>query len=155
MESIFQIKEFHSDENSLNGIGMDLKSQAVWKCTGQFSQSRHSLQVKCFSENGYKSNLPLTNELFGFTLGFDTIRFSLNRYKWSANVLDVDGSVSIENLSAFHRKISEDTIKISSASFDFNFHAGKSFLEIDSSSSATLATIRFQPYLKYTSGKEK
>ncbi len=155
LERIFKIREFHSDQNSLNGLAEDLLSHSIWKCNGKFSQIQHSLQVNFYSVDGNKSKLPLTNELFGLTLGFDTIHIALNGYRWSENLLTVKGAISIENFTAFHKTISEDTVKISSASFDFSINTGKSYIEIDSSSYASLTSIRFHPYLRYSKENDK
>ena len=155
LERIFKIREFHSDQNSLNGLAEDLLSHSTWKCNGRFSQIQHSLQVNFYSVDGNKSKLPLTNELFGLTVGFDTIHIALNGYRWSENILTVKGAISIENLTAFHKTISEDTVKISSASFDFSINTGKSYIEIDSSSYASLTSIRFHPYLRYSKENDK
>lgn len=155
LERIFKIKEFHSDEYSLNGVAEDLQTHSTWYCNGKFSQVKKSLQVKLYSEDGSRDKLPFSYELLGLSLGFDTIQMALNGYSWSGNLLTATGTISAENLIAFHKNISDDTVKVSSSALNFSFNAGKTYLEIDSSSSASLTAIGFHPYLKYSREKGK
>ncbi len=152
---IFRIKQFHSDENSLYGNAEDLLTHSSWKAQGKFSQIKHSLQLKIFSADSGNIKLPLTNELVGLTLGFDTFNFELNGYNWKKNLLSVEGKISADKLILFHKKISDDTVKVSSSSFNFLIHTGKSFIEIDSSSNASLSSINFHPYVRYNKDNNK
>ena len=155
LERIFKIKEFLSDENSLNGYAEDLLTHSIWKCKGRFSQVKKSFEVKIYSLERNKEKLPFTNELFGLSLGFDTIHIALSTYNWSNNLLTAQGKISLENLDIFHRKISDDTIRVTSASFNFSFNSGKSYLEIDRNSQATLGSISFHPIIRYSREKDK
>ena len=152
---IFRIKQFYSDESSLYGYAEDLLTHSAWKAQGIFSQIKHSLQLKIFSADSCKIKLPLTNELLGLTLGFDTFNIELNGYNWKKNLLTVEGKISVYKLNLFHKKISDDTVKVSSSSFNFLIHTGKSFIEIDSSTNASLSYINFHPYARYSKDSHK
>ena len=150
--SVF-IKEFYSDKNSLNGMAEDKLTQTAWHCNGRFSQSHHTLEINVYPKDSKVALLPLSKELLGLAIGFDTVHISMKGYEWTNNSLTTGGSIYVENLKTFHRKLSEDTIRIIRAAFDFNFKAGKSFVEIDSSSSASLSSIHIHPYLRYSNEK--
>ncbi len=152
---IFRIKQFHSDENSLYGYAEDLLTHSAWKTQGKFSQLKHSIQLKIFSADSGDIKLPLTNELLGLNLGFDTFNFELKGYNWKKNLLTIEGNISVDKLNLFHKKISDDTVKVSSSSFNFLIHTGKSFIEIDSSSNVSLSFINFHPYARYTNESNK
>ena len=149
------ISEFHSDETVIFGTAIDEKNNSLWHCNGTFSQEDHTLNMNVYPEEGMKSRIPFSTELLGLTIGFDTVRISIDGYSWSRNLLKARGKFSVENLNAFHRKISNDTIRVSSASFNVFLNSGKNFVEIDSSTVASLAKIRYRPYLNYTHDKDK
>ncbi len=150
LERSIYMSEFHSDENSLKGFAEDVKKKTTWEWEGKFSQVRHSLQLNVFPLSGGTAAIPLLAELTGLTLGFDTIHLSLNGYKWTHGNLKALGDFRINNLRAYHKKISEDTVRVKSASFEIAFNAGSTFMEIDSSSKASLTNIVINPYLRYS-----
>lgn len=154
VNKVLSINEFHSDENTLSGNVIDLNTKSRWGCSGKFSQSKHSFLLNIFPLEGDK-NLPLLKELTGISMGFDTLHAALNNYQWSDNFLTANGSFFVKELTAFHKKISDDSIKVGLATFEFNFRAGRNFLEIDSSSFISLGAIPLKPFIKFTSDATK
>ena len=148
------INEFHSDENTLSGSIVDLDTKSKWGCSGNFSQTNHSFQLNIFPLEG-NNKIPLINELTGITVGFDTLHAALDNYHWSGNILTANGNLFVKELTAFHKKISDDSIKVPLAAFEFHFQAGKTSLEIDSSSKVSLGAIAIKPFIKYTSETSK
>jgi hypothetical protein len=134
LERMIYINEFHSDEDSVKGFAIDKINKTTWELEGSFSQDNHELHLNIFPLSGKRKLLPLTTELTGLSLGFDSLRVSLNGYSLSGNVLKTKSDFSVDNFKIYHKKISEDTVKISHASININFNAGRTFLEIDSSS---------------------
>lgn len=150
-----RIIRFYSNKDSISGLAENIENRERWFCNGNFSQSDHSFNMKVFAENGNKALLPMARELLGLSAGFDSLHIALNGYRWSNNKLTADGVFSIKKLSAYHKRISEDTVKVSAASFYFLFNAGKNYLEVDSASRASLSDIHFSPYIKYVSDSSK
>jgi hypothetical protein len=149
LERSINISEFYSDENSMKGFIEDNRSKNTWQLDGKFSQVKKTLQMNVFPVNNKTSLIPLTTELTGLSIGFDTVHVSLNGYHSSGNVLSLNGFFGIENFKAYHKKISEDTVRVRSATFEFTFNAGKNYLEIDSISKASLSNIIIHPYANY------
>jgi hypothetical protein len=143
------LKEFNSDENKINVLLMDEKSKSTWACQGRFSQIHHSFNISLYALENRNSTVPILNSLLGLTIRFDTLHAGLNEYTYSKNKILTSGSVAISNLNVFHRKISNDTVNVPAASFDFKFNAGKNYFELDSNSLAKLSDITFNPYIRY------
>ncbi len=154
VKKVLSIIEFHSDENTLSGNVIDLNTKSKWGCSGKFSQSKHSFLLNIFPLEG-DNHLPLLKELTGISIGFDTLHAALNNYGWSGNLLTASGSIFVKEFKAYHKRISDDSIKVPLASFEFNFRAGKTFLEIDSTSSVSLGAIALKPFIKFTSEATK
>jgi hypothetical protein len=149
-----RLVSFHSDENSIQGLGEDEGNLRQWQWTGSFSQSDHTLNISIYPLNK-KGFIPLLPELTGTYLDFDTFRLELNGYSNSGNNFTAEAKTAVKGFSIFHKKISDDTVKISSAAFNCDFRSGKDFIMIDSSSKAELGEISLQPFAYYSSAKEK
>lgn len=149
------ILEFKSNEDSLAGIAVEDRNNEKWLCNGKFSQSKHALNLNVYPADGSNASLPLTKEIFGLTVRFDTVNIALNSYNWHSDNFSTEGKFSVKSLVVFHQRIAEDTVKIPSASFNFIFHAGKKYLEVDSTSEAMISNILIHPYLWYSTDSSK
>ena len=155
LERKIRIDRFHSDVNSMKGEFEDLNSNTKWECSGSFHQSSRKLDLFIFPLASTKSNLPLVTELTGATISFDTVHIELDGYRYSNKELKVFGLASIAGFSFHHNRISEDSIKIESASISYSVTSNENSLMLDSSSVATLSGIVFKPYVRFESSASK
>lgn len=155
LERFLEIVEFRSDEDSIGGILEDKKSQVTWGCSGQFSQSNHSLNMTVFPRTANRQLLPLIDDLMGMALSFDSLHIGMKGYQYNGETLAIDGQFTVKEFNVFNKRISDDTVGVAFASFDFEISAGKDFLQLDSTSSGELGRIHFKPFLRYESTRSK
>jgi hypothetical protein len=148
------LKSFTSDINSLGGIIEDENSGATWSISGNFSQTNRTFSVTVHSDKS-GNRLPLIKELFGATAVFDSLSWGLNGYSSVGGVTSVTGRFAMKGYEFHHQRISDDMIKIPSASFYFSVHAGKNYIEMDSTSKASLSSITLTPFIRYEKDKDK
>lgn len=146
------VNEFRSDESSLHGTVEDVHSTGLWLITGRFSQSDRSVAINVTSGSDRKNHVPLLYELAGLAIDFDSIHAAIDGYRYEKGELKTKGEFSVSNYDVFHRRISDDTVRIPSASFRFSFRAGKDFVMIDSTSEAKLNSIAFAPFASLKKG---
>ena len=152
LERDFHVDYFHADEGSLEGEGIDQVRQQKWKCTGNFSQTSHHFDVYFYPVESTHSQVPLLQELTGMMLEFDSLHLVLDGYRYHSSELKANGLLSVEGLSVYHKKVSEDTVRVPSASISYSFTAGSDYLMLDSTSAASLGQIQFNPYLRLQAG---
>jgi Transglycosylase len=155
LEREIRMLRFHSDVNSLKGEFEDLNNNRKWECSGSFHQSSRKLDMFIFPTSEKKSNLPLVTELTGATVSFDTVHIELDGYRYSNKELKVFGLASISGFSFHHNRISEDSIKVESASISYSVSTNENSVMLDSSSVARLSGIVFKPYLRFETSKSK
>ena len=150
-----RINTFHSDENLMNGVFEDLTAHNTWICNGSFSQIAHHLDVFIFPADASRSSVSVLKELTGTSLSFDTIHLVLDGYRYHDHSLKINGLSSFRNISLKHDKISSDTIKLNKTSISYSLTADESTLMLDSSSTAELNGITFNPFIKLDVGVSK
>lgn len=144
-----RLNKFHSDVASVNGEFEDLYSHNKWLCNGSFSQTAHKFDMFVFPVSDKANLLPLTTELAGAAISFDSLHIELDGYRYSNGELEVNGLASIDQFAFHHKRISEDTIKIQNASISYSISSDKNSVMLDSSSVATLSDIKFKPFVRY------
>lgn len=153
-ETHVRIPEFISSVEKMEGILEDVRQKHSWKMTGTFDQESRRYDATIYPLNG-SPRLPLLKELLNITAGFDTIHVALSESNYSENVFTMSGSFSTNAFYFFHKRISDDTVKIEHAKFNYDVSLTENSIALDSTSSAMLNKIQIHPFFKFTSGQSK
>ena len=122
--------------------------------TGTFDQESRMYQATIFPLDG-PARLPLVKELFNITTGFDTVSIALNESSFEGNVFTMSGWVSANSYYFFHKRVSDDTVKVEHAKFNYDISLTDHSISLDSTSQAELNKIQIHPSFKFTSGVSK
>jgi hypothetical protein len=147
-----RIPEFNSSVEKMEGTLEDVKQKHSWKMHGSFDQESMRYDATICPLNG-SARLPLIKEFFGITAGFDTVRIALDESDYSDNVFNMSGEVSAKTFYFFHKRISDDTVRMDKAGFNYDLSLTANSIFLDSTSSAMLNKIKIHPFFKFTSGK--
>lgn len=147
-----RIPGFHSSKEKIEGELQDMKQNKSWKITGTFDQNNRKYDLTIYSMN-YGSHLPMLKEFGNMSCSFDTIHAVLFESNFSNKIFTMNGKISASAFSIYHRKISNDTIKIEEGMIDYNVTITSNSVSLDSSSSIKLNTIPIHPFFKLTSEK--
>jgi len=136
----------------MEGVMEDVKQGHSWKMSGTFDQESRMYDATIYPVNG-SSRLPLLKELFDITVGFDTAHIALDESDYSGGTFEMSGRLSAKTFFLYHKRISDDTVKIERANFNYDLLLTKNSISLDSTSSAVLNKIHIHPFFKVTSGK--
>ena len=125
-----------------------------WKISGFADPRAKKADLKFFSSDTSKIQLPYIDERFGLKSSFDNIHVKLDRLEMESGELHIDGFTSIENFTLNHPKIAKKDVIIEKARFDYRFLLGSDFISIDSTSSAQLNHIKVTPFAQYTTEED-
>jgi len=151
-ETRVRIPEFISSVEKMEGMLEDVKQNHSWKMTGTFDQESRMYDATIYPLSG-PARLPLFKELFNVTAGFDTVHIALDESNYSGSVFDMSGRFSAKAFYMYHKRISDDTVKIDHATFNYNLSLTANSISLDSTSSAVLNKIEIHPFFKFTSGR--
>jgi hypothetical protein len=151
-ETHLRIPEFYSSVEKMEGILEDVRQNHSWKMSGTFNQESRMYDATIYPLNG-SARLPVLKEFFNVTAGFDTVRIALNESDFSGNVFDMHGWLSAIDFYFFHKRISDDTVKIAHAKFSYDLSLTSNSISLDSTSIAFLNEINIHPFFKFTNGE--
>lgn len=125
-----------------------------WKISGFADPRDKKADLKFFSGDTTKIQLPYIDERFGLKSSFNNIQIKLDKLEMESGELHIDGFTSIENFTLNHPKIAKKDVVIQNARFDYHFLLGSDFISIDSSSSAQLNHIKVKPFVEYNTEED-
>ncbi|MGX7668827.1 transglycosylase domain-containing protein [Flavobacterium pedocola] len=125
-----------------------------WKISGFADPREKKADLKFFSSDTSKIQLPYIDERFGLKSSFDNIHVKLDKLEMESGELHIDGFTSIQNFTLNHPKIARKDVVIANARFDYRFLLGSDFIAIDSSSSAQLNHIKIKPFAQYNTEED-
>lgn len=125
-----------------------------WKISGFADPRAKKADLKFFSNDTSKIQLPYIEERFGLKSSFDNIHVKLDRLEMESGELHIDGFTSIENFTLHHPKIAKKDVIIEKARFDYRFLLGSDFISIDSTSTAQLNHIKVTPFAEYNTEED-
>lgn len=125
-----------------------------WKINGFADPRDKKADLKFFSGDTTKIQLPYIDERFGLKSSFDNIHVKLDKLEMESGELHIDGFTSIENFTLNHPKIAKKDVIIQNARFDYRFLLGRDFISVDSTSSAQLNHIKIKPFAEYNTEED-
>jgi len=125
-----------------------------WNIKGFADPRDRKADLKFFSSDTSKIQLPYIDERFGLKSSFDNIHIKLDKLEMESGELHIDGYTSIENLVINHSKIAKKDVVIQKAQFDYRFLLGKNFISLDSTSTAQLNNIKVHPFAEYNTEED-
>ena len=155
LSQAISIPSFISTSKQLEGTITDDSTMAQWKCTGHFSQKEETFDVAIFPLSTEPQSLPFLMPLLNASCSFDTMHLALYDMHYGSGLLEMQGHFSIENFNLYHKKISDDTIRVPHATFDARISVTKNSASLDSTSVVVLDKITFRPYASLTSLNSK
>ena len=145
----------HSNGNSFDGIMTTGKSGTIWNIEGSCSSRSKTMDVEVKNTQSDNQSFPLISSLFGIDLGFSSFHFLLANTNWHRHVLKLEGELIANDLSVYHKRISEDTVFIPKMNIHYSVIADRSSVSIDSSSIGSIGAIQVHPELSVTKGNSK
>ncbi|HRH65602.1 MAG TPA: biosynthetic peptidoglycan transglycosylase [Bacteroidia bacterium] len=149
------VPSFLSSSKQLEGTLRDDSTQYQWKWSGHFSQRDETFDISVFPVSDQTQSLPFLLPLVGASCSFDTLHLALNSMHYGKGLLETEGHFSIENFCLRHKKISDDTVRVPHATFDYHVSVNKNSISLDSSSSVVLDKMRISPYASLSNGESK
>jgi hypothetical protein len=126
-----------------------------WKIKGFADPRNKQTDLRFFNIDTGKIKVPYFDERYNIKASFDSIRLNVKDIDMSGGELHVDGFTSIRNFTVNHPKIASKDVIIKNAQFDYHLLFGENFIAVDSSSTATLNTIKFHPFVSYNNETDK
>ncbi|HMK06121.1 MAG TPA: biosynthetic peptidoglycan transglycosylase, partial [Flavobacterium sp.] len=126
-----------------------------WKIKGFADPRNKQTDLRFFNLDTGKIKVPYFDERYNLKASFDSIRLNVAAIDMSGGELHVDGFTSIANFTVNHPKIASRDVIIQNARFDYHLLFGENFIAVDSSSTAMLNKIKFNPYVSYNNETDK
>jgi hypothetical protein len=115
---------------------------------GQFDKSVSVLELQMIKADTNRLPLPLLQELYGITTGFDSLSMKINLGSRSRQQVDLKGDFSVDGFVLNGERLSTRSVSIDHFSSVFLIHLGPHHVEIDSNSLALLNRISLRPYFR-------
>ncbi len=129
---------------------IEVDGQIQWAASGQIRPQRQQLFLKVEALES-PSTLPILEDVFGLKVGFDLLEMRLAEVKKLAtNELKLSFSGHIEGASAYHPRISEQSVELPQGHFDGELLVGKEYVELTENSRIQVERLEAIPYLKYS-----
>ena len=118
-----------------------------WICSGSLDDDKQRIEGKLFGANDSRLSLPFIQYKWNAAVQFDTLAFELNSQKESG-IENIFGNAFVSGLTIHHERISPDTVMLDRGRFHYDFHIGRDYAELDSSSEILFNQLTFHPYVK-------
>jgi hypothetical protein len=148
LQEKLRIPYYQSGLKELDGILEDEKTGLQWKLSGNFSQRKETFDLTIYPLTGIKQHLPVLNGLAGTDCSFDTVHLALSDLRYTNGKLDVKGHFSAHDLQFFHKKISQDTVRMKRLLFDPVIRVSSNSIQLDSNTTFRLNSIVARPYFR-------
>ncbi|PKP00196.1 MAG: glycosyl transferase [Bacteroidetes bacterium HGW-Bacteroidetes-8] len=115
------------------------------------SQRRIGAQIKGLDSLGNsrgRFSVPFLDFRWGARVMFDSLAFDFTATQRRSGVITLKGSSLFSGISIFHKRVSADTVHLKRAQFEYKTLVGNNYIELDSSSVATVNEFTISPYLK-------
>lgn len=140
--------------NTLIQVTSDGFSQQ-WAVNGFADPRDRKADLQFFNKESDTIIIPYLDKKFNLKTGFKSIHFNLEKLSMDSGDLHIDGYASIQDLLVNHPKIASKDVVIKNARFDYRWVVGSRFIALDSTSTMQLNSIKCQPYVSYSKGKDK
>ncbi|NMH28214.1 transglycosylase domain-containing protein [Flavobacterium silvaticum] len=120
-----------------------------WNISGFADPREKQTDLRFFSRDSGGIRLPYVDERWNLKSGFDSIRLKVTDIDLDGDEMHVEGFSSITNLMVEHRRIASQPVVIKNADFKYKLMFGADFMQVDSSSTASLNKIKFHPFAQY------
>ncbi len=99
-------------------------------------------------------SVPFLDFRWGASVMFDSLAFDFTAGQRRGGVLILNGSSLFSGISLFHKRVSLDTVYLKKAQFEYKTLVGNNFIELDSTSTATVNDLTANPYLRAQKGEK-
>lgn len=148
LQEKLRIPYYQSGLKELEGILEDEKTGLQWKLSGNFSQRKETFDLTIYPLTGIKQHLPVLNGLTGTDCSFDTVHLALSDLRYANGMMDLKGHFSAHDLQFFHKKVSQDTVRLKRFYFDPVIRVSSSAVQLDSATTFRLNSILARPFCR-------
>ena len=124
------------------------------RITGFADPRGKQTDLRFYNNDTTSIHIPYVDERWNLQTAFDSVRVKITDIDMSGDELHIDGFTSVRNLTVNHPKIASKDVVVKNAAFDYHLHFGPDFMAIDSSSTATVNDIKFNPHVEYNVEKD-
>lgn len=115
----------------------------------QIDFSDQTLSALLYRSTDQKASFPWIKHAYNTHFEFDSMRYQLNGFNFGSSALHVRANAMFKGLvMAQNRLFGNDTVRVDSAGMKLLLKAGADFIEIDSSSIASLNRIQAHPFVR-------
>jgi transglycosylase-like protein len=125
-----------------------------WRISGFADPRNNKADIRFFNIDTGAIRVPYLDERYNFKSSFDSIRVKVDNIDMDGDDLHIDGFASIANLKINHKRIASKDVIIKNARFDYRFLLGENFVSVDSSSTVSLNSFKFHPFLSYDTASD-
>lgn len=125
----------------------DGHSEALF-ADGTLNDSERKIVARIFARDSAKFSVPFLDFRWGAKIQFDTLAFELSGSERDNDTMSISGKALVSGVSVFHKRISPENVILEKGRFDYKINIGKTYLELDSCSIATINNLSFSPYLR-------
>jgi len=140
------IQESTNYAMQLSWIGMSTKSKVLLK--GQLNAGDRQISTKIVSADTGQIYVPILPYFIKLYSRFDSLSASL-KVDMEAEELLLTGNGRISGLALNHQRISKEDVVFKSGRLDFQTRIGKNYIQLDSTSIASMNAFNFSPFIKY------
>jgi hypothetical protein len=123
-------------------------STAEISVTARFDKSSYLAQVRMVNPADSLLPLPILRDRYGVEAGFDTVDISIDMSHHARHIVDLAGTFNLSGFKLGGERLSSSTFRIHKFTSSFLVHIGQKYIELDSSTSASLNNIACRPYMR-------
>ncbi len=154
---VFDFNQLALADKKLNTViqvtAADFSQQ--WTLNGFADPRDRKADLQFYNAANDTIKIPYLDKKWNLKTGFKSIHFNLENLAMDSGELHIDGYSSIQNLFVNHAKIASKDVEVQNARFDYHWLVGARTMDLDSTSTLQLNSIKCQPYLSYTNEKDK
>ncbi len=154
---VFDFNQLALTDKKLNTIiqvtATDFSQQ--WTLNGFADPRDRKADLQFYNAANDTIKIPYLDKKWNLKTGFKSIHFNLENLALDSGELHIDGYSSIQNLFVNHPKIASKDVEVQNARFDYHWIVGARTMDLDSTSTLQLNSIKCQPYLSYTNETDK
>ena len=114
---------------------------------GSLNDYERRVSADVSAENRGRFTIPFLDFRWGARVMFDSLAFNFTASPKKGGTITLQGNSAFYGISLFHKGISRDTILLNRAKFEYKTLIGHNFVEMDSSTVASVNDLSLSPYL--------
>ncbi len=117
--------------------------------TGRMDRTSSILELHMINRDSFLLPVPILKDMYGVETGFASLDLRFNLDERSRHLVSPTGAFSIKGFEIKAKRLSSESIQIGQFASSFKLNIGEHYIEIDSSTHASLNRIAFNLYFRF------